>query len=323
MKGRFYIKFLLVAVALMFATEAVSQQFKVVSFKKLPNDITAYINPVTDLNDEACALIKIECNEDFAFSSPLGIVKRINEVGEVWLYLPKGTILLTLKHPQWGVIRDYKFPRTLESRVTYELKLQTPALQPSKDSIVVVQKDTVLVRDTVVTQRIVEVPIGKVKKNRGPLKWSLGVSAYFGRSSLAYGLKVMARRKHGLYLGGLYNFKSVQTVGVCDRDGLATDGSEIPYDTGDVKDTRYAVMLGGIHRLGKNISFYEGVGYGKRKVAYKKVTDEWWLNKDDSCSGFAAELGVAYQIKRFSISAGVVTVMGKYWDPSVGMAFTF
>ena len=28
------------------------------SFRCLPNDITAWIDPVRDLNDEACALIK-------------------------------------------------------------------------------------------------------------------------------------------------------------------------------------------------------------------------------------------------------------------------
>ena len=34
-----------------------AQEFKVHSFRCLPNDITAWIDPVRDLNDEACALI--------------------------------------------------------------------------------------------------------------------------------------------------------------------------------------------------------------------------------------------------------------------------
>ncbi len=327
MRVKLHIWFVFFAMAFIYANGVVAQQFGVNSFRELANDITAYINPVTDLNGEACALVKVECSSDFAFSSPLGIVKRINEVGEVWLYLPKGSILLTLKHPQWGVVRDYKFSKALESRVTYELKLNTPALQIPKDSVVVVQKDTVLVkdvvleRDTVVIQRIVEVDKREVKKERTPLKWGLGVSAHFGKGSLAYGFKVMARRKHGLYLGGLCNFNSVKTVGECNGDGLAADGAEIPYDTGDVGDSRYALILGGVHMLGKNISFYEGVGYGERSVAYKKVTDEWWLNTDDSCSGFAAEAGVAYQIKQFSISVGVTTICGRYWEPAVGLFY--
>lgn len=34
-----------------------AQEFKVASFRLLPNDITAWVNPVRDLNDEACALV--------------------------------------------------------------------------------------------------------------------------------------------------------------------------------------------------------------------------------------------------------------------------
>ena len=35
-----------------------AQNFAVSNFRPLPNDISAYIQPVRDLNDEACALIK-------------------------------------------------------------------------------------------------------------------------------------------------------------------------------------------------------------------------------------------------------------------------
>ena len=90
------------------------------SFRCLPNDITAWIDPVRDLSDEACALIKVVGDPDFVFSTPLGIVSRKNEVGEIWLYVPHGTVKLTIKHPRWGVLRDYRFPAALESRLTYE-----------------------------------------------------------------------------------------------------------------------------------------------------------------------------------------------------------
>ena len=97
-----------------------AQEFEVRSFRLLQNDITAWVNPVKDLNDEACALIKVVGDADFAFSTPLGIVARRNEVGEIWLYVPNGTVKLTIKHPKWGVLRDYKFPSALESRLTSE-----------------------------------------------------------------------------------------------------------------------------------------------------------------------------------------------------------
>lgn len=68
-----------------------AQQFSVARFRVLPNDVSAFITPVRDLNDEACALLKVTATPEYAFSSPLGIVLRKDKVGEIWLYLPKGT----------------------------------------------------------------------------------------------------------------------------------------------------------------------------------------------------------------------------------------
>ena len=79
--------------------------FSVESFRQLPTDVSAFIDAVRDLNDEACALLKVVAPADFAFSSPLGIVERRDKVGEIWLFLPKGSKSITLKHPQWGVLR--------------------------------------------------------------------------------------------------------------------------------------------------------------------------------------------------------------------------
>ena len=38
---------------------ALAQQFSVTKFRVLPNDVSAFITPVRDLNDEACALLKL------------------------------------------------------------------------------------------------------------------------------------------------------------------------------------------------------------------------------------------------------------------------
>ena len=137
---------------LLSAGSALSQEFSVSSFRILPNDVSAFVNSVRDLNDEACALVKVEAPADFAFSTPLGIVKRKDEVGEIWLYLPKGTKMITLKHPDWGVLRDYKLGMALESRMTYEMKLTLPkpAVTERHDTIVQVRTvvDTVTVAKT-------------------------------------------------------------------------------------------------------------------------------------------------------------------------------
>ena len=83
----------------LLAYGAGAQEFEARTIRLLQNDITAWVNPVKDLNDEACALIKVVGDADFAFSTPLGIVARRNEVGEIWLYVPNGTWKLTIKDP--------------------------------------------------------------------------------------------------------------------------------------------------------------------------------------------------------------------------------
>ncbi|MDE6339084.1 MAG: hypothetical protein K2K97_04770, partial [Muribaculaceae bacterium] len=102
----------------LLSNQAVAQKFSVGSFRLLPNDISAFINPVKDLNDEDCALIKVQANEDFVFSTPLGIIKRIDNVGEIWLYIPAKSKKITIKHPEWGVLRDYMFPERINSHLT-------------------------------------------------------------------------------------------------------------------------------------------------------------------------------------------------------------
>ena len=60
-----------------------AQEFSVAGFRLLPNDVSAFITPVRDLNDDPCALVKVEAPSDFAFSTPLGIVSRKDKVGEI------------------------------------------------------------------------------------------------------------------------------------------------------------------------------------------------------------------------------------------------
>lgn len=120
-----YIKWIVLATLfLTFAVPAGAQNFKVVSFRQLPSDVSAFISPVRDLNGDDCGLVKVLAPDDFAFSTPLGIVKRIDKVGEIWLYVPRGTRKITIKHPQLGVLRDYAFPSRLDSHMTYELTIR-------------------------------------------------------------------------------------------------------------------------------------------------------------------------------------------------------
>ena len=122
-KRKFTLRLLLF---LLLSLNIQAQQFSVSSFRTIPNDLTAFHTPVYDLNHDACALIKVVGDVRFVFDSPLGIVKRTDEVGEVWIYLPQGSVMLTIRHPEWGVLRDYRLAEPLVANITYELVLAPP-----------------------------------------------------------------------------------------------------------------------------------------------------------------------------------------------------
>ena len=318
------ISFLMAAFLCLAGGLAHAQEFSVRTFRMLPNDISAYIDPVRDLNGEACALVKVVGDKDFAFSSPLGIVKRRNDVGEIWLYLPNGTRLLTLKHPQWGVIRDYRFHTPLESRMTYELVL-TPPLgyrQPKKIEPLMphpVGFDT-LIHHVVIPPKSASPHIRRVRERMHYLAL-LNAGIRQGHPSL--GIRVAAMRRHGAYILAQTDFHSSPTThGTCDSYGRLEDGS-LPYYSGKTKDSRWALMAGGIHRLIDEFCLYEGIGYGRRTTTWEQHDGTWLRNKDYTYHGLSAEAGCLYRFYRLALSAGVMTIRAKYWEASVGIGLHF
>lgn len=81
---------------LMFADVA-AQEIQVKSFQKLERDLTARTRPRLDLNDNPCALIKIETTgRDFEFEGNV-IGAPLYRKGEVQVYVTQGCRRLTLK----------------------------------------------------------------------------------------------------------------------------------------------------------------------------------------------------------------------------------
>lgn len=291
---------------------AMAQQFTVGRFNVLPNDISAYISPVRDLNGEACALVKVTAPADFVFSSPLGIVKRKDEVGEIWLYLPHGTKRLTIKHPQWGVMRDYKFNKTLESRMTYELTITPPK------ELAITKHDTIVLTKTVVDTVT-------VRKRRAPLPLSasglLTVAAHTNGPS--WGVMLAMLRRHGLFVHAQCDFGSIgETTVECDKSGMVDGSSIMPYYSGKTRHSNYALTAGLIHRLGRHLCLFEGAGYGKTATAWQLAEVEgggYALNRSLTHKGWAAELGFLVRIHRLSLSLSALTVAGKQWQGCIGI----
>lgn len=318
-------RLLIIALCLWAAGKAYAQEFIVRSFRMLPNDITAYIEPVRDLNDEACALLKVVGDKDFVFSSPLGIVKRKNDVGEIWIYLPKGSVMITIKHPQWGVLRDYRFPGPLESRMTYELTLNPPLGYQHPVELPALEEhplplDTARHRTGILPMPPTERP----RRPREPWRRLLLVNVGLQGDGPSAGLRIALMRRHGAYLMVQKDFHAMpRTEGECDRNGIPTGATEAPYYTGRTENGRWMLMAGGIHRITGDFCLYEGIGYGQRDIAWERDNGVLLRNKDYSRRGFSAEAGCLYRFYRTAVSAGVMTIQGRYWEAAVGLGINF
>ena len=292
--------------------KAADSSFTVESFRQLPTDVSAFIDAVRDLNGEACALLKVVAPTDFAFSSPLGIVERRDKVGEIWLFLPKGTKSITLKHPQWGVLRDYQFGMKLESRMTYELRVRIP------HTTVVEKHDTIVYTQTVVDTVTVAPPRRVV-----PLHAFTLLTASLHTDGPSWGVMAALMRRHGAYVHVSSNlYPANKTIGSCSRDGYSPSTGNIPYYTGRTQTSEYAITVGAIHRLSRLLNIFEGVGYGSQTTAWQLADSEgggWLRNENLSHKGFAAELGVVASIGRFCFSASALTIAGKQWQGCIGV----
>ncbi len=120
---------ILFAVALFALSVQALAQIEVESFRPLPMDQTARItDPVIDQNGYKSALIKVVTTETgFSWDAGLlGITDIVQKVGEIWVYVPKGSRKITIKHEKHGVLRNYNYPDAINEASVYEMILKTP-----------------------------------------------------------------------------------------------------------------------------------------------------------------------------------------------------
>lgn len=317
---------LIVSVSLC-GTKAEAQKYSVTSFRLLPNDVSAFISPVTDLNGDDCALLKIQASEDFVFSTPLGIVKRIDTTGEIWLYVPKGTKKITLKHPQWGVLRDFMLPVRIDSHMTYEMVIDEPTFR-NAPMIITTVSDTVVetVRDTLILTHTDTLLITRPKQIV-PFSITPTLGATFGGKSntLAGGIMIAAMRRHGGWIHIAYDFGNApHTVASCDRYG-AIDG-ETPFYTGKTKHSCLLASAGAIHRISSYVDLFEGIGYGHDLSFWEKAKSNeggFVRNSYYSHSGILFEIGTIVRIKNLALSASVSSIKASIWFGSLGIGYKF
>ncbi len=249
-------------------------------------------------------------------------MKRKNDVGETWIYVPRGTTQITIKHPQWGVLRDYRFPSPLESRLTYELVLSAPVAMPRRR--VPPMENTAVSYPHTYELTMQQLPVPAWRRPRRPKEkaaWLIMPSIGLHRQEAVGGIRLAWMRRHGIYLHALSDFRTTPGTNgqECDKNGLLPGNALPPYYSGRSEKSYYALTAGGIHRIVGNFCLYEGIGYGARTVVWQTDEGTYLRNSDYSSQGLTAEAGVMLRLRRFAFSAGVLTTGGKYWMMNLGL----
>lgn len=104
-----------------------STNFQVRNFMMVTNDISARVNEVKDSNNEPCALIKLQVNDDLLSIEGNLVIIDNQESPEKWVYVTEGTKLTKLvfkKHlPITLSVTDYGLEE-LKGKSTYVLRIE-------------------------------------------------------------------------------------------------------------------------------------------------------------------------------------------------------
>ncbi len=213
-------------------------EFQVKSFRKLDSDMDARItHPMMDQNNKKAALIKVVTSvPGFDFDvGIMGVIEVKKSIGELWVYVPENIKAITIRHPEFGVIRNYRFDIPIESASVYELLLQTPVKEQEK---IVVVKDSIVYVTLPAEERTAKPKPGKA--------WNYDINIVpFFEMPLSDGIMSFG-------LISAYNWKRFGVTG------------RLAY-YGNSGYTRFGATLGGTVKCGKRVRFCAGAGYGHLK----------------------------------------------------------
>ena len=119
---------ILTAVFLMLCLRLQAQDVLVTGFRKMsPAGVDREVrSAVPDPDGMPCAVLKLETPlSGWTFEAGLaGIMDVRYEKGTVWLYVPASARTLSVAHPEYGVLRAWPFPESLEPGGFYAMKLE-------------------------------------------------------------------------------------------------------------------------------------------------------------------------------------------------------
>lgn len=299
-------RLLIIFIALFLAGLSASAQkdtsgFYVQSFKKLDWDLDARSNyPVLDQNNRKAALIKVVIPATgFVFDvGVMGVVNVRQEVGEIWVYVPEGVRKITIRHKDYGVIRDYAFNCPIESASVYELTLHIPP-RPTTN---------IIVRDSIIyVPTYVPVPMPEAKVRSQPI--GITTMAVWNIPNPAAGLMVAwNERRFGAYAKFITDLRS------------SSKNEDIYFDT-CTATSMFSINAGATYRCLDWLRVGLGGGYGSGLLFRKDSKGKWERNTRDELTDLVLEAGVFLRFGRFSSYIGVSSVAMSYFRPELGIGY--
>lgn len=262
-----------------------AQEMKLQSFELKPLDMSAKINPVLDLNDEPCALIRVAiASENVTFQGSI-INDPIYNNGEWSVYMPAATQKIKIYQDGYLPI-TVEFTQDIEKLRTYEIRIESPTV--AKNGM-----------------RTILLPTYSLSSSQN-----------------TYGAMIGFVKKNGAFIRYKSNFDSVKSS--FDIDDSGKDEDDVTrWMTGESKSYRWSITGGYIKQFSDHIYMYGGAGYGERVLAYQNISGEYGRVESASYRGVELEAGCIARLGFIAISAGLQTNSFKNCELNIGVGVMF
>ena len=324
------LKHLLVAL-LMLPLAGMAQEIKIEDFQKLERDMSARTAKVKDVNGDLCALLKIETTEKGFEFSGCNIEKTEQKTGEIWLFASPGVKFITIKHKDFGVLRNYQFPQSIESGVVYQIKLSTEAKEVKIDTSAINKaveskidaKMEELNKKLALLEEIQKQSSSQKPKRIRPVynkeTFAMLNAAYSVAPQTSFGLTFGMQKTWGWYVSVASGLK-FDALGATKEDA---DGTNDYFYDDNKTTSRLSIHAGAMYRIAKPLSIKLGVGYGVRNLAFTTQDGDCIKIPSASHSGLECSAGVHLSFGKMAFSVDVISIGFKYSELKLGIGYNF
>ena len=324
------LKHLLVAL-LMLPLAGMAQEIKIEDFQKLERDMSARTAKVKDVNGDLCALLKIETTEKGFEFSGCNIEKTEQKTGEIWLFASPGVKFITIKHKDFGVLRNYQFPQSIESGVVYQIKLSTEAKEVKIDTSTINKavdskidaKMEELNKKLALLEEMQKQSSSQKPKRIRPVynkeTFAMLNAAYSVAPQTSFGLTFGMQKTWGWYVSLTSGLK-FDALGATKEDA---DGTNDYFYDDNKTTSRLSIHGGAMYRIAKPLSIKLGVGYGVRNLAFTTQDGDCIKIPSASHSGLECSAGVHLSFGKMAFSVDVISIGFKYSELKLGIGYNF